>query len=275
MGLPCLFASKSLKTTAFSIGITVDSLFRDDKFIVSVLFFNFSKESQMKKKMFFLFMIFLVSFISCGDNDGKVEENDMDNVTGSDDDQAADETVDENEVTDNSDEETDEAVTDNENDLENDDADTVEKEPLKINSGTGIGGFVIGMTYVQMKEKYGDPDSPICFNRLGSAKYKDLGVEVVFASSDQYQISDDAKLLAVGAMAGGKFEGDVLPDMTRTEIEKLMKDAQKEDTGEYVYYTEGFSVQYEDDKAVIIGVYPPYELKYEVPVMEKCETTIN
>jgi len=229
----------------------------------------------MKKRMLFM-ICFLLFFVSCGDKAEKEENedgNDTDTLEISDD---ANTVSDENEAQDKNEIKDDQEGTDDigNSDEEVQDEDVVEG-PLKINKGTGIGGFVIGMTYTQMKEKYGDPDSPLAFNRLGSAKYKDLAVEVIFSSTEQYSISDDAKLIAVGAMTGGEFDGDVLPDMTRAEIEALMKDAQKEDTGNYVYYTEGFSVQYEDDKAVTIGVYPPYDLKYEVPTMEKCETTIK
>jgi len=223
----------------------------------------------MKKKMLFM-ACFLLFFVSCGDNaekDENVNENEADTSQVSDD---ANSTADESEAQDEI-----AVVDENEtSDEELPDEDTA-KGPLKITAGTGIGNFEIGMKYSDIKAIYGDPSSPIAFNRLGTAKYKDLGIEVIFSSTQQYSISDDAKLIAVGAMTGGEFEGDVLPGMTRTEIEALMKDAQKEDTGNYVYYTEGFSVQYEDDTAVTVGVYPPYELKYEVPTMEKCETTIN
>lgn len=232
------------------------------------------------KKMMLLAVCLLLFFVSCGD---EAEKEDTENVTDADTSMTGDEpeTADEKETQDKTETNDDAEGSDNSEDQDDNKGsdetpdEDAQEGPLKIKSGTGIGGFVIEMTYKQMKDKYGDPDSPICFNRLGSAKYKDLAVEVIFSSTEQYQISDDAKLIAVGAMTGGEFEGDVLPDMTRTEIEALMKDAQKEDTGKYVYYTEGFSVEYEDDKAVTIGVYPPYDLKYEVPMMEKCETTIN
>jgi hypothetical protein len=223
------------------------------------------------KKMLFM-TCFLLFFVSCGENAGKDETDDA-KVTTDETAELSDDLSDDlsDEVQDIETEAPDLDSGLNEEQLDED----VAEGPLKINAGTGIGNFEIGMKYSDIKATYGEPSSPIAFNRLGTAKYKDLGIEVILTSTEQYQISDDAKLLAVGAMTGGEFEGDVLPGMTRAEIEALLKDEEKEDTGKYVYYTKGFSVEYEDDVAVTIGVYKPYELKYDVPPMEKCKSTIK
>jgi hypothetical protein len=200
-------------------------------------------------------LIFIVVFIflsSCGDKD--VKSQDAENSDGLTDDFT----------------EIDESA-----DIENDEPgenDEDEVEPLEIVPGVGIGSVEVGMKYSEVKNLIGTPDSEMGFNRLVTADYKTLSFELVFTSPDLMVLKDDAVLIAIGAKAGGSFLGSIIPGMTRDEVEKVFT-GEKEDTGDYVFYPEGFSVQYENNISVLIGVFPPYKLAYAPPEMVNCNTS--
>lgn len=146
--------------------------------------------------------------------------------------------------------------------------------PVAIIPGTGVGDVRIGMKYSEVTDLIGKPDSEMGFNRLVTADYKTLSFELVFTSPDLAVLKDDAVLIAIGAKNGGNFSGKVVPGMTRDEISKVVVE-ENEDTGDYVFYPSGFSVQYENDISVLIGVFPPYKISYVPPEMTNCKTSIE
>lgn len=203
------------------------------------------------EKILTVFAIFIF-FVSCGESSGvKGPESDDDMQDGT----VIDSTPDEN-----PDETSDET------------ADDVPSVNMDIRPGEGIGSVSIGMKYSRVKELLGEPASQMGFNRLVTAQYSSLFLELVFASPDLAELKDDAVLIAAGALTGGNFSGKALPGMTKDEISSAVKE-DNEDTGSYVFYPSGFSVQYENSKAVLIGVFSPYKISYDPPEMEKCKTT--
>lgn len=210
----------------------------------------------MKK---FLILLFISLFLlSCDDKDQKSQDSENNDEST---DEAVDETVDES-VDENSDEEQNESSETDEDGI----------EYAAVIPGVGVGNVEIGMKYSQIKDLIGAPDSEMGFNRLVTTDYKTLSLELVFTSPDLALLKDDAVLIAMGAKSGGAFSGKVIPGMTRDEIEKVFT-GEKEDTGDYVFYPEGFSVQYENNVSVLIGVFPPYKLSYSPPEMINCKTS--
>ena len=191
--------------------------------------------------------------VSCGESSGG-------KVPGSDED-ANDETVSDR--------------TQSDDDMDEMPDETIDEEPaakMDIRPGEGIGQVAIGMKYSSVKKLIGEPASQMGFNRLVTAQYSGLFLELVFASPDLAELKDDAVLIAIGALKGGNFSGKALPGMTKDEIFSAVKE-DNEDTGSYVFYPSGFSVQYEDGKAVLVGVFSSYKISYDPPEMEKCKTT--
>lgn len=211
------------------------------------------------KKILTVFAIFIF-FVSCGENSGgKVAQSDDDvqdeTVTDDTPDEGIDETADE--------------IPDETSDEITDDGLSAE---MDIRPGDGVGPVNIGMKYSSVKELIGEPSSQMGFNRLVTAQYSSFFLELVFASPDLAELKDDAVLISIGALSGGNFSGKALPGMTKDEISSAVKE-DNEDAGSYVFYPSGFSVQYENNKAILIGVFSPYKISYDPPEMEKCKTT--
>ncbi len=225
------------------------------------------------KKILVILILFLFS-VSCSD-DKKGTENDT--VNDSDNLEVNDSETDQTEVDYGTD---DVADTEKEDDVEEDmteeetDDDIEQITKLEIKAGEGIGDIKVGMKYSEIKTLVGEVDTQMGFNRLVTAEYKSLGLELVFSSPDLMELKDDAILISIGAMEDGSFSGNVVPGMSRSDIEDILT-GDKEDTGDYVFYPAGISVHYEDDEAVLVGVFPAYELQYDPPEMKPCSTTIN
>lgn len=164
-------------------------------------------------------------------------------------------------------------ILDSENPDETPDDDSSMNSML-IEPGIGVGGLKVGMTYKQVKEVIGEPESSMGFNRLILADYKVLGLELLIASPDLTTPVDSAKLMAIGAKTGGNFSGMAIPGMSKEQI-TAAAGSEGEDTGKFVYYPAGFSVEYVENIAVNIGIFNPYILSYDPPEMEKCKTAKN
>jgi hypothetical protein len=153
----------------------------------------------MKK---FLILLFISLFLlSCGDKDQKSQDSENNDEST---DEAVDETTDDA-VDEMSDETTDDAV----DESSKTDEDSVEY--VAIIPGVGVGSVEIGMKYSRIKDLIGAPDSEMGFNRLVTADYKTLSLELVFTSPDLALLKDDAVLIAMGAKAGGAFSGKSHP----------------------------------------------------------------
>jgi hypothetical protein len=147
------------------------------------------------------------------------------------------------------------------------------EKPLPITPGVGIGDFVVGKPYAQIRATFGGKASDaLTFNRMSSLKFAKQQVDALFLSSENSTLSDDAILIAVGASQGGAFTGTVTPGMTKAAIDAADTDA-KETGAKYTFYPKGYSVQYENDIAILIGVFAPYALAYEPPAMQPAKTT--
>ncbi len=142
--------------------------------------------------------------------------------------------------------------------------------PLSIAPGTGIGPVRVGMTYAELQALVPQPTSQMGFNRMVIGSWTDLGLDVVFASSEETQISDDAVVVAAGAKAPGSFKGAVLPGMSRSDVVAALGESE-EAVEEYVYYEVGLSVQYAADEQTVeaVGIFSPYELEPNPPKMIK------
>jgi hypothetical protein len=151
-------------------------------------------------------------------------------------------------------------------------SDSEPQTPLPITPGVGIGDFVLGKTYAEIRAVFGGQASDgLTFNRMSSVSFSEQKVDAFFLSSQDSVLSDDAILVAVGANQGGAFTGTVIPGMTKTSIDAADTDP-KESGAKYTFYPKGYSVQYENDIATVVGVFAPYTLAYEPPPMEPAKT---
>lgn len=142
--------------------------------------------------------------------------------------------------------------------------------PLLIMPGNSIGAIGLGMTYAQMREAFGEIPQAIGFRKLYIVPYPEFGLEVVYASGSETGLSDDAWVMAVGTTGTEGFTGDVVPGMTRSEVEISYGIAPEEARG-HAFYPSGVSVKYEDDRVVRVGIFKPYEIRLVPPPMAQAE----
>ena len=152
--------------------------------------------------------------------------------------------------------------------IENLEEEETSKEGLSIDLGVGIADIKIGMTYAEIKEIYGDIGNISVWNRMGSGQYSDIGVEVVFASSDDANLQDDAVVLGVAALLTGDFTGELTPLMYQEDIEAIY--GPPEITVENrIYYAQGFAAELAPDGKILkLAILPAYETLPEPPEME-------
>ena len=142
---------------------------------------------------------------------------------------------------------------------------------LSITPGAGIGEVQVGMTYAGLRATLGEPDSLSLQSRIALAGYDDFGIEVLFTTANNTEVTDDAVAIAVGARPtrGVAHRGCPRPGQSRAEIEAELGEA-PEVVGAYHYYPVGVSVEYDSDEvAFAVGVFAPYALAPEPPPMKK------
>lgn len=140
-----------------------------------------------------------------------------------------------------------------------------------ITPGAGIGDVQLGMRYADLVKVCGELKDPTVSARFVIGSYKDRGLDVILTSSEEFVVSSDAILIAVGATGQG-FSGAIRPGMSRSDIEaRLGKAPMKVEAIEY--YPDGISVKYESDLAASVGVYPSYKHAPTPPEMQAAQTS--
>ncbi len=134
-----------------------------------------------------------------------------------------------------------------------------------IAPGEGIGPARLGMRYAELAVELGEAEGAFVADRIGFARYSDLGLEVVVTSPEDALV-DDALVIGIGASEGGHFQGALRPGATKGEIEAVLGPARDEVAGT-VYYPEGVGIEYDGDVALRMGVFDPWERRPEVPPM--------
>lgn len=147
------------------------------------------------------------------------------------------------------------------------DAPEAPPEPLSIRPGEGIGPISVGDRWSDLVDEL-DGARPVAFTRLGLVAVPRLGMEVVLASSMDSMVSDDAYVMGVGALAGGTFQGPVVPGATEAELLEALGEADFE-AGGVRFYTQGLSVELGADGTVSkVAVIAPFTIDETAPRME-------
>jgi hypothetical protein len=135
-------------------------------------------------------------------------------------------------------------------------------EPAQpIAPGQGIGPVSLGMRYHELRDAVGPLASPSQQNRIVVGRYPELGLEVVLTSGSELEVTDDARVIAVGArVAGDIWEGAPRPGQRRADIEAALGPA-PEVIGDVHYWEAGVSVELgPGDTAELVAVFAPYTL---------------
>lgn len=135
--------------------------------------------------------------------------------------------------------------------------------------GWSVGRVRLGMTYAQVKAILGPAPQAFGANNVLFALYPARGLEIVFSSSQGTTLSDDARVLSIGANDTVTFNGLVKPGATRTAIEQGW--GAGESVGDTVFYPYGFAVKYAstDPTAIAksITVFRGYRIETRAPEM--------
>lgn len=134
-----------------------------------------------------------------------------------------------------------------------------------VEPGVGIGEVRLGMTYAALREAIGEADGALVNNRIGFARYPELGLEIVVTSPDD-TLNDEAIVIGVGASEGAGVHGPATPGALRADVEAVLGPA-PDVVEDIAYYPEGISVEYDGDRVLRVGVIGPYERRPEVPEM--------
>lgn len=142
---------------------------------------------------------------------------------------------------------------------------------FEVRPGDGIGPVRVGTRYSEVREALGPLEGAFASNRLAFGRYNALGLEVVLVSAEDGSVSDDAIVIGVGALAAEGFHGPVVPGMSRAALETDYgpPDDEASDTD---FYREGFSVEYDGDTVLKVGVFRAYEHAPEPPPMRPAAT---
>lgn len=123
-----------------------------------------------------------------------------------------------------------------------------------------IGPVALGMRYSEVRKALGEGKAT-GLNNLVFGRWPERNLEVVFASAEPATLSDDAIVLAVGALSGGAFRGAVRPGLTRGAIEAVLGKPSDVVTT-YAYWASGVSARFDKDGdagvAVSVSVHAPY-----------------
>ncbi len=124
--------------------------------------------------------------------------------------------------------------------------------PMPIVPGVRIGSVELGMRYSEVRSLLGEPSSePTVLVRLGHARWREQGLDVMFTSPDESTLADDATVIGVG----------VDSMMTRSAIESEYG-APAEQYDGHAYYATGIGVAYgADDTAERIAIFTPTDVQ--------------
>jgi predicted TIM-barrel fold metal-dependent hydrolase len=139
-----------------------------------------------------------------------------------------------------------------------------------IAPGRLIGPARLGASYRELAARLGETQG-FGANNVLLARYPAEGLEVVF-SAPGTTLTDDARIIAVGALPGGNFTGSARPGQTRTAIEAALG-APADVVGNTVYYTRGLGISYDAGGiAQTVAVFAPYPGMTSAPEMRRART---
>ena len=120
--------------------------------------------------------------------------------------------------------------------------------PPAIVPGTRVGAIELGMRWPEVRALLGQPSNdPSVIVRLGHAYWREQGLDVVFTSSAESTLSDDALVVGVGTSSTA----------SRAAIERQFGVASEQYDG-HAYYANGLGITYgDDDTADRIAVFAP------------------
>ena len=135
--------------------------------------------------------------------------------------------------------------------------------------GRSVGSVRLGMTYGQVKGILG-PASAFGANNIVLAIYPQRGLEIVFASPEPSTLTDEARVISLGAAGSTPFNGFVRPGLRRDAVEQRF--GKGETAGDTSFYPQGFGVRYDkadaaDAVAKTVSVFPSYSIEIQPPEM--------
>lgn len=147
---------------------------------------------------------------------------------------------------------------------------------LAIAPGSSIGAIRIGMRFADVAKVYGPMPDAVVNNRFVIGGYAERGLDVIMTSPEDAALTDDSKVIAVGARAGAKgakWSGTPRPGQSRAEIEAALG-AAPDRVNDMEYWPDGVSVQFAaDGTARAVGVFDAYSHRPEPPEMAGPSTT--
>lgn len=149
--------------------------------------------------------------------------------------------------------------------------DTGPPSGLEVRPGDGIGPVRVGMRYAEVRDALGPLEGAFASNRLAFGRYPSLGLEVVLVSGDDDSVSDDAIVIGVGALVAEGFHGPVVPGMSRAALVAAYGEPDDQ-AAESQFYVEGFSVEYDGESVLKVGVFRPYTQDPLPPAMMPAST---
>jgi len=140
--------------------------------------------------------------------------------------------------------------------------------PLDVLPGASVGPIRLGMTYGEVKRLVGEGETAAA-SRLGFVRYGRLGLELVVTTMVPSEVTEAARVIAIGVLRARGYTGLILPDMTAKDVERALG-AAPERAGPYVYYPAGIGGQLSPEGRVIaISIFAPYTSRSTPPPMEE------
>ncbi len=137
--------------------------------------------------------------------------------------------------------------------------------------GVGIGPVKLGMTFPQVTAAIGERDSKLAFNRLIAAKHDRLGLEILYASAADYDLSDDAVVVSVAADGAHPTTGQVVPGSAREQVTRALGDP-SEVVGPLEFFPQGIGISYDEaSRASRVAVFASCQLAPVPPEMSPAE----
>jgi predicted TIM-barrel fold metal-dependent hydrolase len=139
-----------------------------------------------------------------------------------------------------------------------------------ISAGRSIGPARVGASYRELAARLGEAQG-FGANNVLLARYPGEALEVVFSVPDA-TLTDDARVIAVGALAGGDFTGSARPGQTRAAIEAALG-APADAVGNTAFYTSGLGISYDPSGiAQTVAVFASYPGMTSAPEMMPART---